>query len=73
MERSDKVKPGESKFGILREPLGEVAAGTTVQVTYRECGPPDMPRVIYEVRIPGIGCFDLLNDDCVRTYVEILE
>lgn len=64
---------GEMKLGVLRRSLLGIAEGTTVQVTYRECGPPDMPRVIYEVRIPGIGCFDLLNDDCVRTYVEILE
>lgn len=64
---------GEMKLGVLRVSLLGTAEGTTVQVTYRECGPPDMPRIIYEVKVPGVGRFDLLNDDCVRTYVEILE
>ncbi len=67
------MNAGEMKLGVLLRSLLGARIGTVVQVTYIECGPPDMPRVIYEVRIPGIGCFDLLNDDCVRTYVEILE
>lgn len=67
------MKPGESKFGILREPLGEVAAGATVVVSREHALPADGIYFSYVISIPSVETYRLLSLDTVNRLVEILE
>lgn len=67
------MKPGESKFGILREPLGEVAAGTTVVVSREHALSADGIYFSYVISIPSVETYRLLSLDTINRLVEILE
>ena len=73
MERSDKVKPGESKFGILREPLTNVAAGAVVKVSRGRYKSLEDEFFSYEIDIPGVRTYRGLTKSTVESLVEILE
>ena len=69
MERSDKVKPGESKFGILREPLANVAAGAVVKVSRGRYKSLEDEFFSYEIDIPGVQTYQQLQQPQQRCLI----
>lgn len=73
MGRSDKVKPGESKFGVLLRSLLGARIGTTVQVARGTVHAHGLSWVAYEIIIPGVGVYTLPSKNSLPRYVEVLE
>lgn len=64
---------GEMKLGVLREPLGEVAAGATVVVSREHALSADGIYFSYVISIPSVETYRLLSIDTINRLVEILE